>query len=205
MAEIAPVLKHRFFDDDGNPLVGGKLYSYIANTTTPKATYTDESGVTPATNPIILDSAGYCELFLGAGTYKFILTDSEDNQIFTADDVSLPAGRTDSAVQAEYDFAITDGQSATSLSGQIFDGAAYTSVVFDAEIIRGTSVFANLRFAMQYKDSTWRLVTGASLSEELHGVTFSVSQTGSSGQLQAALDSGAGSGTLKLKRSPYGA
>lgn len=48
----------QFFDNNGNPLSGGKLYSYAAGTTTPLATYTSRDGLTPNTNPIILDAAG---------------------------------------------------------------------------------------------------------------------------------------------------
>jgi hypothetical protein len=42
----------QFFDNNGVPLAGGLLYSYAAGTTTPLATYTTSSGVTPNTNPI---------------------------------------------------------------------------------------------------------------------------------------------------------
>lgn len=48
----------QFFDDNGVPLAGGKIYSYAAGTTTPQTTYTSYTGVTPNTNPIILDAAG---------------------------------------------------------------------------------------------------------------------------------------------------
>jgi len=76
-----PVLQ--FFDNDGNPLAGGKLYTYVAGTvSTPKATFTDESGATPATNPIILDSAGRATVWIN-GAYKFVLKDALDNTIFT--------------------------------------------------------------------------------------------------------------------------
>ena len=48
----------QFFDNNGNPLSGGKLYTYAAGTTTPKTTYTSITGLTAHTNPIVLDSAG---------------------------------------------------------------------------------------------------------------------------------------------------
>jgi hypothetical protein len=41
---LSPLLRQRFFDSNGNPLAGGKLYSYAAGTTTPQSTYTDQSG-----------------------------------------------------------------------------------------------------------------------------------------------------------------
>ena len=37
----------QFFDNNGIPLAGGLLYSYAAGTTSPLATYTTSSGVTP--------------------------------------------------------------------------------------------------------------------------------------------------------------
>lgn len=48
----------QFFDDNGDPLSGGKIYTYVAGTTTPLVTYTSRSGTTPNPNPIILDAAG---------------------------------------------------------------------------------------------------------------------------------------------------
>jgi len=58
MAVLAPQPKAQFFDANGSPLVGGKVYTYAAGTTTPLATYTDASAATPNTNPVILDSRG---------------------------------------------------------------------------------------------------------------------------------------------------
>jgi hypothetical protein len=34
----------QFFDDNGDPLTGGKVYTYAAGTTTPLATYTTSTG-----------------------------------------------------------------------------------------------------------------------------------------------------------------
>jgi len=47
----------QFLDNNGNPLTGGKLYTYEAGTTTPQATYTTFVGNVAHANPIILDSA----------------------------------------------------------------------------------------------------------------------------------------------------
>ena len=40
-----PVIQ--FFDDNGDPLSGGKVETYISGTSTPKATYSDEALTTP--------------------------------------------------------------------------------------------------------------------------------------------------------------
>lgn len=76
-----------FTDDNGEPLAGGKLYTYAAGTTTPKATFTTAAGTVENTNPVILDAYGRAVLFI-EGSYKFTLTDSSDNVIRTTDNVS---------------------------------------------------------------------------------------------------------------------
>jgi len=82
----------QFFDNNGNPLSGGKLFSYAAGTTTPQATYTSASGSTAHTNPIVLDSAGRVatgEIWLTAGeNYKFVLKTSTEVTIATWDNIT---------------------------------------------------------------------------------------------------------------------
>jgi hypothetical protein len=80
----------QFFDDNGDPLSGGKIFTYAAGTTTPKATFTDFTGATPHANPIILDAAGRppSEVWLTYGdSYKFILKDSLDTLVGAFDNI----------------------------------------------------------------------------------------------------------------------
>jgi hypothetical protein len=81
----------QFFDNNGNPLSGGKLYSYSAGTTTPAATYTSSLGVTAHTNPIVLDAGGRVpggEIWLTDGViYKFVLQTSTNVLIATYDNI----------------------------------------------------------------------------------------------------------------------
>jgi len=51
MSVLAPQPKAQFFDANGNPLVGGKVYTYAAGTSTPLSTFTDASEGTANTNP----------------------------------------------------------------------------------------------------------------------------------------------------------
>jgi hypothetical protein len=91
MASLSPTPKLQFFGTDGLPLVGGKLYTYAAGTTTPLASYTDHTGVTENTNPVILDSNGEADVWLPETTsYKYILKDSNDVTLYTVDYVSVP-------------------------------------------------------------------------------------------------------------------
>lgn len=108
MSILTPMPVMQFFDDNGDPLSGGKVYTYEAGTTTPLATYTDETGGTANTNPVILDSAGRANIWLATtDLYYWELEDADGNQIWTADnigtvsgtaDVSGPASSTDNAV-----------------------------------------------------------------------------------------------------------
>ena len=82
----------QFFDNNGNPLLGGKIFTYLAGTTTPVTTYTTSVGNIAHTNPIILDSAGRVpsggEIWLTtAQSYKFILKTSADVLIGTYDNI----------------------------------------------------------------------------------------------------------------------
>jgi microcystin-dependent protein len=85
---LPPVLKQYWTDSSGNPLAGGKIYSYQAGTSTPQATYTDQAGGTPNANPLILDASGWASMWLNPElSYKFVIKDSNDNTIHTVDNV----------------------------------------------------------------------------------------------------------------------
>lgn len=90
MAVLSPAAKLAFVDAAGQPLVNGKLYTYIAGTTTLQATYADSSGAAANTNPIILDSRGEANVWLGGAIYKFVLKDADDALIWTVDNISAP-------------------------------------------------------------------------------------------------------------------
>lgn len=70
-----PNVRYREFTKCGQkPLAGGQIWTYEANSTTPKITYQDPYGMTPNTNPIILDAAGEADVYLN-GTYRFVVKD----------------------------------------------------------------------------------------------------------------------------------
>ncbi len=75
-----------FLDNSGNPLSGGKVYTYEAGTTTNKTTWQDKDKAATHANPIILDSQGQATVFAD-GLYKFVIRDSSDNLIETLDGI----------------------------------------------------------------------------------------------------------------------
>jgi len=87
----------QFFTDNGVPLVGGLLYTYLAGTTTPAVTYTSSTGLTANSNPIVLNAAGRppYEIWLDSlNSYKLVLKTSTGTQIWVMDNITgLPAAR----------------------------------------------------------------------------------------------------------------
>lgn len=79
MAILTP-LKHKFYDDAGNPLAGGLVYTYQAGTTVPLATYTDSTGLVAQTNPIVLDAKGECNIWSNS-IYKVNVTTAAGVQV----------------------------------------------------------------------------------------------------------------------------
>ena len=80
----------QFLTTTGLPLNGGQIYTYQAGSSAPLTTYSDVNGLIPNANPIVLGSDGrpQTEIWLTQGySYKFILTDSTNNQIQTYDNL----------------------------------------------------------------------------------------------------------------------
>lgn len=104
----------QFFDNSGNILTGGKLYSYLAGTTTPATTYTTNVGNVANTNPIVLDAAGRVpssgQIWLTGGvSYKFVLKTSTDVQLWSADNLSglASSGQTGSVTATQGQTVVT--------------------------------------------------------------------------------------------------
>lgn len=92
LGSLNPVAIQQFFDSNGDPLSGGKLFFYLAGTNTPSPVYNDQLLVTPLANPLVLDAAGRAPLhYLDALSYKEVLKNALDVTIWTADNVTSPA------------------------------------------------------------------------------------------------------------------
>ncbi len=77
---VLTFVRHKFWDDAGLPLSGGKVYIYEPGTTTAKQSFTDSTGLVPNTNPVILDSKGEAGIWT-VGMFKINITSSTDVQI----------------------------------------------------------------------------------------------------------------------------
>lgn len=79
-------VKQFFTSNAGKPLVGGKVYTYAAGTTTPKEAFKDAAFTIPHENPIILDSRGEALIYWD-GLYKVVLKYPSGKTIWTVDNV----------------------------------------------------------------------------------------------------------------------
>ena len=127
---LSPTPKLQFFDANGNPLVGGLLYTYEAGSTTPLTSYTDSTGVSANTNPIVLDSRGEANVWLGTASYKLALYTSAGVLIWTVDNIST-TGSNLSVTDHTGDgtttaFAVTDGFTAIYINGVYQNRNTYT-------------------------------------------------------------------------------
>lgn len=79
----------QFVDSTGLPYSGGSLAFYASGTSTPLTTYSDSALTIANSNPIVLDSRGSpaTAIFLQNLAYKVVLTDVNNNPIWTNDPV----------------------------------------------------------------------------------------------------------------------
>ncbi len=163
---LAPYEQRQYFDDDGNPLALGKVYTYASGTSTPIFTYADSIG-TLNTNPVILSASGRCRIYLDALSYKFEVTDADDVPVgLTMDPVTSTALGDGSGIGETYDFG-GDSNSPITVTSYV------SGATFDM-LHAGTSVFvvdsANLvgTFALQ---ATGYQVTSGTLTAAIVNIS----------------------------------
>ena len=141
LLSLCPEPKIQFFDGNGKPLAGGKLYTYKAGTGTPgseKYTYADSTGSVDARNPfpVILDGAGRASIWLD-GTYLLVLKDADDNHIWTQDNVSISGYAAssnivliDNSTGDQPDYELTSGNTTVVKSDNSVNHVRITSPTF---------------------------------------------------------------------------
>jgi hypothetical protein len=71
----------------GRPVANGWLFTYYAGTNTVRTAYLDRAGVNIAPNPVPLDAAGSCEIYL-QGAYRIVVKDAANVEVFELDQVN---------------------------------------------------------------------------------------------------------------------
>jgi hypothetical protein len=76
---------------NGQPCIGARLYTYEANTSTPKAAYHDPYFLSPHTNPIIMNDQGQSVIWLD-GFYHLRLEDRDGVQLWDVPSYEFASG-----------------------------------------------------------------------------------------------------------------
>ena len=181
MAQLMPYFILQFRDSNGNPLVGGQLFTYQAGTTTPLATYTDASGSTPNANPVVLDSNGQASVWIGASAYKFVLKTAAGATLNTVDNVTwIPSGYVTSSMIANG--AVGTTQIATnSITTALIQNNAITSALINAGAVDYTKLASlteirrstNGQLFPQYNWTSPTLIAPATQNAATTGICFS--------------------------------
>lgn len=174
---LSPLPIQKFFSNNGRPLVGGRLFTYVAGTDTKIATYIDSSGGTPNTNPIKLDFRGECRLWIDPQqAYKFTLAppgndDPPTNPIWTVDDIT--------AAPLPFDFSGVD------------DGSV-NNIELTIPLLQSLEAFARISFQVAHTNtgSTTIQINGGSAAPLVwqSGVEFVGGEVRASGIYQAIFD-----------------
>jgi hypothetical protein len=120
---LAPSPKFQAIGFGGLPVPFGKLFTYVAGTNTPQATYTDSTQTQQNLNPVIMDANASANVwFVTSQVYKVVLQDQVGNQIYSVD--QIPGG-------------ITAAQILAILTQQVLGGILYPQT--QAEITAGVT------------------------------------------------------------------
>jgi len=183
--------KWRAFDDNGDPLSGGLLYTYAAGSSTPLSTYTTRAGNVANANPVVLDANGEADVWVTPGvSYKFELRDSAGVVRWTVDNVPSPAD-----TDATTDISTEPGGRLTLTSGTPVTSADVTAVA--------TLYYTPYKHnkVPLYDGSAWTLY---SISTELSQTASDTTKSPAAVVAQANYDLfiWSDSGTLRLSRGP---
>jgi hypothetical protein len=162
----------QFFDNSGQVLTGGKLYTYLAGTTTPAVTYTTNSGITANSNPIVFNAAGRVadsgEIWLTDGiNYKFVLKDSNDVQIAVWDNIIGINSNFVNYTLQEQTFTATQGQTVFTLTG----GLQYTPATNNLAVyVNGSKQVAGTNY-IETSTTVFTFVTGLNVGDVIDAIT----------------------------------
>jgi hypothetical protein len=124
---LPPVWFTSLLDSNGDLLAGGTIDTFAAGTTTPLVTFSDSAGAAN-TNPVVLDSAGRAAIWLTQDTaYKFVLSDSDGNVLFTVDNIIAISGTSsaDTDYEVNCSFIGSPGAQATMTAFQSIRSATF--------------------------------------------------------------------------------
>ena len=196
----------QFFDNNGNPLAGGLIYTYAAGTTTPAATYNSSNGGTANANPIVLDSAGRtpAQIWLTEGSsYKFVLetalgvTIKTDDNIFASYELAKAIGVAVGlgAGSVPTNIAVGDTALDSNTTGSNNTAVGYNALTANTDGFQNTAVGSEALDANTSGDYNtavgYQALTAASTANYNTGVGYRALNAATSGAGNTALGSDA--------------
>lgn len=166
-ADLAPTYPRFTAVINGGVVSGGYVYTYETGTATPLTTYTDQTGDTENSNPVVLDTDGQADIWLISGKqYRFVVQDSDETTLATIDEITgiFPITFTINSATSGY-IAVYSGT--TGLSG--------------VSTISGNSIEQASIPDTQHIEDYW--IRGETIKDEVDntGVTAGVVRSGASG------------------------
>lgn len=155
--------KLQLFDDNGNPLSGGFVYTYEAGTTTPLATYADADQNAFNENPVELDAAGRATIFWGSAPYDVVVTDSLGTQIYTVSSFTIPGSGGSSGATGGFG-AGTEIASATTIDlGSVTSHYAVVTGTTTTTSFGSSATTDNPIYLVRAQSAGWNITLGAGI------------------------------------------
>ncbi len=150
-----------FTDQNGVPLTGGCVFTYVGGTATPLGTWTDVTGLTLNQNPVILDSSGSAQIWLGPYTYKFA--------IWSNGGTNCSSG----ALQWTVDEVPGNVFNNTTISGGTWTGGTITGAAISGGTISGAAITSSTIDSTPIGQTTPASGSFTSLASALDTMSFS--------------------------------
>jgi len=171
---LLPNAKQTFLDQNGSPLVGGKVYTYVPGTTTFVTTYSDSALTIANTDPVVLDSAGRAAIW-ATGNVREVVYDQFGNLQWDAVTAAPPSNSSSPTFQNVTASALTVNGNG-SVTGALTVGGALN---LGSGLSAGGAISAATNLTMQ-----------GTLSNNMSGVALPVLPSGSSADFVSAPGTG---------------
>ena len=125
-AMIVDPLWAGIFDNSGQPLASGQVFSYTAGTLATKSLYLDRGKTSAAPNPVILDANGRAIVY-GDGAYKLIIQDVNNVTLYSVDNFWFQDPSSASYTYLAYISADAGNISSLTSNGFVGNGAQLSS------------------------------------------------------------------------------
>ena len=170
---FSPIGNDQTVDSNGNPLVGGYWSAFLAGTSTPVTTYTDNAGTVPQPTDITLDASGRAAnpIWLSGGIpVKFRLYSAAGVVLLTVDNVS----------------GVNDPAGVTAQDQWVLYGAAPTYISATSFSVAGdqTGIF---QIGRRIKSTNTGGIRYSSITNSVYGAVTTVTVTNDSGTLDSGM------------------